>query len=223
MKSIGVIGGMGSLATHYFFGLLIAELQKTGLPESHWPEILIDNCTHAPSRTRALKYKEDSPASDILLSGIRLETSFVVVPCNSAHYWRDAIIAHPGFPEWLDMIGIVSEKIMESGCRAPLVLGGYVTSTAKLYSNHIPDALSTTGHDLTVICNMIALAKKGEFYAEQIRPWLAKLICDSGCDSVLLGCTELPMHLAGEWIVGRPLFDSASIYAEAAVRRALGK
>ena len=63
---IGILGGMGPYATSFFFKRLL-DITPTKLDKDHFRTI-IDNNVKIPSRTRAVKYNEQSPVKDIVSS-----------------------------------------------------------------------------------------------------------------------------------------------------------
>ena len=87
-KVVGILGGMGPFATVDFYKqILLATHAK-----KDWEHlrILIDSNVKIPSRTRAILYGEESPAPAMVKSInnlTRIGADFVVVPCNSAHYF----------------------------------------------------------------------------------------------------------------------------------------
>ena len=135
--TIGILGGMGPYATNFFLKRIL-DLTPVELDKDHFHTI-IDNNVKIPSRTRAVKYNEQSPVNDIVRSINNLGKigcSFVMLPCNSAHYFYDEVSEEIEIP-WLNMIEIVSSRILDSSYTKPLILGGYITTQKKVYSQSV--------------------------------------------------------------------------------------
>ena len=62
--TIGILGGMGPYATNFFFKRIL-DLTPVKMDKDHFHTI-IDNNVKIPSRTRAVKYNEQSPVNDIV-------------------------------------------------------------------------------------------------------------------------------------------------------------
>jgi len=227
MKTIGVLGGMGSWATHHFFGLLIQELQATGMEEREWPEIVIDNLTWIPSRTLAVKNNEEDRVTHWIASSFvylfpRVINLLLAVPCNQAHYWYDKVKKRISYdPRWLNMIEIVSNEVKAKGYNKPLILGGYVTVTKRLYSEYLPGAVYPSEEEQGVIENFfIPEIKNGKNPPFMASLHLLNIVDEKDCDCVILACTELSMVRSKKYIP-IPIFDSSSIYAREVVKEAL--
>ena len=135
--TIGILGGMGPYATNFFLKRIL-DLTPVELDKDHFHTI-IDNNVKIPSRTRAVKYNEQSPVNDIVHSINNLGKigcSFVMLPCNSAHYFYNEVSEEIEIP-WLNMIEIVSSKILDLSYTKPLILGGYITTQKKVYSQYL--------------------------------------------------------------------------------------
>ena len=138
---IGILGGMGPYATNYFLKRFL-DLTPVNLDKDHFHTI-IDNNVKIPSRTRAVKYDEQSPVNDIVLSINNLGSigcSCVMLPCNSVHYFYDSVCKKINIP-WLNMIEIVSKKILSLSYSKPLILGGFITTSKKVYSEYLPQSV----------------------------------------------------------------------------------
>src|SRR5688572_33509583 len=91
---LGVLGGMGPLATVDFLAKLIEE---TGAErdEDHVP-VVVYSVPQIPSRPAAILHGGASPLP-AMLEGVRtLEragATAIAIACNTAHYWHDALAA----------------------------------------------------------------------------------------------------------------------------------
>jgi len=222
-KVVGILGGMGPLATVEFFRQVV--LSTPARKDWEHLRIIIDNNTKIPSRTRAVLYREDSPVP-MMIAGINMladaGADFVVVPCNSAHYFFDDVTPHIRIP-WLNMIDITS-RTFSSKLQRPLVLGGYITVEKRLYSRNLPGAVYPAGPWNTFVTEVIEEIK----LTAKLRPQMKNMFKEMleyyrhEIDSVLLACTELPLVYRSKSLHGIPVVDSGLEYAREVVRYARG-
>jgi len=92
--ALGVLGGMGPLATVDFFAKLV-ELTPAIRDEDHIP-VLLASLPDIPPRVAAILGDGESPlpaltdARDRLLAA---GATLLAMPCNTAHHWFDALAA----------------------------------------------------------------------------------------------------------------------------------
>jgi len=88
--NIGIIGGMGPLATADLFRKIIC-MTKAASDQEHI-HIVIDNNTEIPDRTRAILYGGATPLPALARSALKLEVmgaDLLLMACNTAHYFYD--------------------------------------------------------------------------------------------------------------------------------------
>ena len=104
-KTLGIIGGMGPLATVKLFEMIVL-MTRANSDQEHI-RILIDNNTSVPDRTNyILNMVGDDPRIELKKSAQNLEKAgadFLVMPCNTAHYFYDEITQEIGIP-FINMI-----------------------------------------------------------------------------------------------------------------------
>lgn len=221
-KIVGIVGGMGPYATVDFF----KQILDLTAAKKEWEHIrlLIDNNVKIPSRTRALLYGEASPSPamiDSINNLARAGADFVVVPCNSVHYFYDEIVKQSKIP-WINLIEIASEAVTKLKKTRPLVLGGYATVGKKMYSRYLPEAqyLSAAGNKF-VMTVIEEIKLKGKLSVSK-KKRLDKMIIakKTAIDSVILACTELPIVYNKKVLSGIPIVDANLEYAKKTVQLA---
>ena len=211
---VGILGGMGPYATNFFLKRIL-DLTPAKLDKDHFHTI-IDNNVKIPSRTRAVKYNEESPVNDIVNSINNLGKigcSFVMLPCNSVHYFYDKVSEKIEIP-WLNMIEIVSNKILDLNYTKPLVLGGYITTQKKVYSQFLPKSVYLSGSENRIIESIIEEIKINNSLEKKSEQTIKNIIktYDDSIDSILLGCTELPIVIDEEYFLGKKVISSIDEY-----------
>ncbi len=189
--------------------------------------ILIDNNPSIPDRTESILSGGPRPVNEILKSATMLEkmgADFVVMPCNTAHYYYDQIQAGIQIP-LLNMIQITAEACKESGLKTVGLLSTTGTVKTNLYQNAFHQVgltcLSPTEADQETVMRYIYAYKAGEPIPE-IRP--LRVIVEQlqlyGAECIVLGCTELPLILTQK-DSALPLLDPTLQLANAAVQLAM--
>jgi aspartate racemase len=212
--TVGVIGGMGPLATADFFHLLV-RLTPADKDWNHL-HVIVDDNPRIPSRTRAFLYDEASPVPHMIAGAHRLVAAgaqLLVVPCNSASYYlapvREAVAVTVLDP-------VMAAAHYATGVKAPLVLGGMVTHRAGLYAKALGvDTVRPSDSEQTEVAALIEALKQANTSAaivERTQRLIAAGIA-RGADSVILGCTEFGL-IAAQLAVDVPVYNSNELLAK---------
>jgi aspartate racemase len=200
---IGVLGGMGPLATVDFFNKVLAATPARS-DSDHIP-LLIQSDPRIPPRPSAILSGGQSPLRDLLAGRDRLiaaGATALAMPCNTAHYWYPELVEGCSVP----FISIVEASCFELGTLAkvgspvgiiatratlaakifdtPLLLAGY---TPTLPDDDMMDTLVLPAIELVKVGH----AQRGGRLIEQAVQALLK----RGAGAVVLACTETPVAL----------------------------
>ena len=91
-KSIGIIGGMGPLATCDLMEKIIRNT-KAACDQDHL-HLYVDCNTEIPDRTKAILGEGQSPAPEMITSAgklIGMGADLLMMPCNTAHYFYEEL------------------------------------------------------------------------------------------------------------------------------------
>jgi len=200
-KILGILGGMGPLATAEFMKKVIS-LTPAKTDQEHIP-MLIRNIPQVPDRTRYIMTGGDDPFEQLKQGFQALHqagANCIVIPCNTAHYWYDKLTQGNNIYT-ISIIDSVVSKIYELGYKNVGILATNATIKAKLYQS----ALETKGINILIpnekeqkdVMDGIIEVKSGnvEFGTMLIEPVFNALIARHA-DAVILGCTEIPIALA---------------------------
>ena len=127
-KVIGILGGMGPLATADLFRK-ITEHTAAACDQAH-PRVCIDSNTNIADRTAALLHGGADPVPEMVKSAQRLASigaELLIMPCNTAHNFYDAVAASVSIPV-LHMIAITRDALKARGvkCAGLLATDGTV-------------------------------------------------------------------------------------------------
>ena len=215
---LGVLGGMGPLATADFLAKLV---QKTpaSIDQEHVPVLLYGDCT-TPDRTAAVIGTGPSPI-DKLLAGIRFHNEAgvgaICIPCNSAHCWYDEMAAASGVRLFHIVKASVEQvRLKKSDARLVGVLSTYGTHQMGIYKNTLNDmgfeVLSPSEEEFsTLVSPGIALIKANRLpEAEQVFAKASSLLVGRGAEVIILGCTEIPLGMREQCKANPSLYVDSS-------------
>ena len=221
--TVGVLGGMGPLATVDFLGLLV----RMTPADKDWNHlhVVVDNNPRIPSRSRAFLFGEESPVPYLIAGARRLVAAgaqLVVVPCNSASYFlapvRAAVAVPVLDPVMATAAVIVTGQGAERPPRRPLVLGGMVTHQGQLYGQALAGThvtpLPPTDEEQAEVVALIEALKSGLASPALVQRTLAVVAAGAarGADSVILGCTEFGL-IAAQLSTALPVYNSNELLA----------
>lgn len=215
MKTLGVIGGMGPVATVAFLERLQA-LTPATRDEDHI-RVLADIHPRIPNR----HLDGEAAGEEIGRIAARLAAmgaEILAMPCNTAHAHADRIRA-AGVP-FIDMIAETVGTVRAAGGRRVGVLatpGGEALYVAALTAAGM-EPVVLEDEDRAAFMEAVFGVKGGE--AERSRATmvrLARALETTGADHLIGGCTEVPLLLKPE-DVSIPLTDSAEVLAAACVK-----
>lgn len=214
-KILGVIGGMGPLATQLFYRMVI-EATDAERDQDHINMIILNHAT-MPDRTTAIMNGTTDQVLDKLAEDARyLEdggATCIAIPCNTTHAIIDKLQARVSIPI-INMVRstaeAIHEKIGDGGKVGIMATSG--TIKMKLYQNECSKIglvpVIPSDEDQQLVMKMIydGVKKGGPVSFDDFEK-VAGNLQDEGCKKVILGCTELS--------VVREMFSLASYYVDA--------
>ena len=215
---IGILGGMGTQAGLDFCNKLA--ILNRGKIDQEYPLFLLYNKSNIPGRpesigsqTKNLSNKSTNKTSRAkynkvlksLLKGCKLlennKCKFIVIPCNTAHYWFDDLQNKINIP----IINMPKEvfKFTKKKCKKNSKVGLLATEgTLKtgVYKKFFHKDYQLIEPSLKIqklsVNKAIKLVKMGNVKAaaKAIKPAIDSLI-KMKCKKIILGCTELPIAI----------------------------
>lgn len=197
---LGVLGGMGPAATLDFLAKL-QDLANASCDQDHCPVVTF-SASGTPDRTAAILGRGESPLpamQDALRALERAGASHVAIPCNTAHYWFDALQAGTE----LRLIHIVEAAMEELALRFGAVAAvGLIATTGAVQSGVYHQRLEARGRrvltppDQAAVMGVIEAIKAGRMAeALPVLVQQVRALRDAGAEAIVLGCTELPLCL----------------------------
>jgi len=200
---IGVLGGMGPLATADFFRKVIAETPAKG-DADHVP-LLIQSDPRIAPRPAAIVGEGRSPLPELLAGRDRLifaGAKALAMPCNTAHFWYADLLKGCSVP----FLSIVEASVNE----LPLLADagstiGIIATRATLDAQIFDPALVRSGYTVllpdenvmnTLVLPGIEFVKAGDpLRAGPLIEEAVQSLLNQGAHAVILACTETPLAL----------------------------
>lgn len=221
-KTLGVIGGLGPIATAHFMELII---NMTDVPadQQHLP-MIVYNAPYIPDRTAyILDNSKESPLPEMLRIGNAMQqqgADCIAIPCVTAHYFFDKLEA--GIP--VPLINGVRETVRhlkENGIRRVGIMATDGTIRSGIFHRELlaqglepvaphPEAQK---HVMHLIFENIKAGKPAEmdrFFAA------ADALRQAGAEAMILGCTELSL-IKRDHEIGAGFIDAMEVLAQQSV------
>ena len=198
---IGILGGMGTQAGLDFCNKL-AKL-NAGKLDQQYPMFVLYNKSNTPRRPENLKKYYN--VLNALVKGCKMlqknNCKFIVMPCNTAHYWHEDIQKKIKIP----LISMPKEvyKHTKKTCKKNSKIGILCTEATlktKVYNQYFDKNFNLLSPEKLLQKNSvnksIKLVKMGKIKEAEkvIRPAVNYLIKNK-CKKIILGCTELPIAI----------------------------
>lgn len=197
MKKLGVIGGIGPMASAYFIEQ-ITRMTKANSDQEHI-EIMLHSCPQIPDRTEYILGKSSlSPLPMLKKIGLGLENNgadVIAIPCVTAEYFNDELNNEIKVPI-IDTIVETASYLKERGIKK----AGLMATDGSLKCGLFQAKLREMG--IECMCpdsedqkNVMSIIYEEVKYGREIDIHKFNNIVDNlkgkGCEVVILGCTEL--------------------------------
>ena len=228
MASIGIIGGMGPLATVRLFEEIV--LHTAAVRDQDHIRIFIDNNPQIPDRTSSILEIGPDPSEEILATVrnlLAMNADILIMPCNTAHFFAERIAEIAG-SRFVNMIEETARFIQSSGDPAsPAVL----LATLGTYEGRVYESVFSkyglpltipSEQDKAIVSDLITRIKGGNLEEPTAFIQMMRSYVERGLDHFILGCTELSVANRLFALPGHQV-DPLLILARAAIRQAGAK
>jgi aspartate racemase len=228
-KIIGILGGMGPEATaDLFFRIIRSTPAKR---DQDHIRTLINSNPKIPDRTSSILHDGPSPLPEMVESGRVLERAgadFLVIPCNTAHYYLEDLQRHLKIPVF-NMIKIAASEAFKT---PKINIAGLLATDGTVKSGIYHQYFTEKGIDIIspktlnqervmkAIYDYIKIGRLTD--GKKVIQGVAENLVKRGADLIICGCTEISLILhQGDLDV--PVLDPVQLLAENAVAFAVNK
>lgn len=225
---VGVIGGVGPLATVYFMDKVV-RLTRAARDQDHVDMIVFNHAT-IPDRTDFILGKSDEDPGPVMASdGQRLVAfgaDFLVLPCNTAHNFTDPLLHAVSVPV-LSIIDVTADEAMKRvpGLTAVGIMATSGTARSGVYqralaSRGIETLLPEDGDQDTLMRIIYEQVKAGAPVDLEALHEVGDNLVAAGAQVLVLGCTELSVVAEDADLLSDPLYvDSLDVLARRTIER----
>lgn len=226
---VGVLGGVGPLATAYFLQRLVT-CTDAERDQDHVDALVLNHAT-IPDRTEfVLGRSQEDPGPVLAADARRLEAfgaDFLVMPCNTAHYFTQQVLDAISIP----LVSIIEVTADAAVARVPgLATVGLLATEGTVASRVYHDAFAARGVEVITPDDADQAVVNAVIY-EQVKAGLAAdvdalravagRLAGRGAGVVVLGCTELSVAAVDHGLIDEPPFlDSMDQLVRATITRA---
>lgn len=199
MGKLGVIGGMGPMATQLFYKKII-EMTDAKCDQEHIDMIILNHAS-MPDRTTSIKNNKTEDVFNELLKDAKMleknDVCAIAIPCNTSHYFWDRLQKETDAP----IINMVRETVFSIKEKNPNIKKiGLLATDGTVFSGIYNKECEKAGIEcvtpdddiqkivMDIIYNQI---KKGESGSIEDFDKVDIFLKKSGCEAAILACTEL--------------------------------
>ena len=221
-KILGVLGGLGPMATAYYLELMI-KMTDAATDQEHLQSIVM-NFPTVPDRTAfILGRSEESPLEPMISLGRQLKAmgaSVIATPCITAHYFHQSLQEGIGLP-MIHGIECIARQLAEGGISKV----GLMATDGTVQSGIFQRQVEAQGMELilpdeagqkTVMALIYDQVKAGKQPDLALFGSVKEQLQRKGAQVVVLGCTELSL-LKKEHPLGEGILDALEVLAQQSV------
>ncbi len=196
-KVLGIIGGLGPLATAYFMKKIV--LMTDANTDQEHIKMIIYNCPDIPDRTKyILDNTNEDPLPYMKEIALRLQNdgvSKIAIPCVTAQFYHDRLQEGIDVPV-INGVKETAHYLKKSGCNSVGVMATDGTVRSNLFGRALEEAgikyyypdSEDQKRTMSIIYDCVKAGKKPD---DKDLMEIAKGLRKMGAERVILGCTEL--------------------------------
>lgn len=223
-KTLGVIGGLGPMATAYFMEL-VTGMTDASCDQEHL-NMIISSRPGTPDRTRfILGQSNEDPSVAMIETGRWLVSEgaeILAIPCITAHYFHDRLEQEIGRP----IIHLTRETVRhmkERGVKSVGIMATDGTIQSGLFQreleqngmNRVIPSAESQARVMHLIYNNV---KAGRPLEMELFHQVTGELREKGAEVIVLGCTELSI-VKKTYPVGAGILDAMEVLAQEAILR----
>lgn len=229
MRTIGVIGGMSWESSALYYQAMNRQVRER-LGGLHSADVLLHSLDFAPIEQAQAEDRWDVAAEVLIASARALERAGAqccVIATNTMHKVANEVQAAISIP-LLHIADATGSKLVSDSRCSPLLLGTKFTMEENFYKQKLREDYSMNvvipnQHERELIHRIIyqelCQGVVSRVSKDQVTQIILRIESDA-IDSVVLGCTELPL-LFDESELTLPIYDTTQLHVEAAIQFAL--
>jgi aspartate racemase len=221
-KILGVLGGLGPMATAYFLELMI-KMTDASTDQEHLQSMVM-NFPTVPDRTAYILGKsKESPLGPMIALGQQLKAmgaAVIATPCITAHYFHQDLQDGIGLP-MIHGIECIARQLAQAGISRVGLMATDGTVQSGIFQRQVEDQnmeliLPDQDGQAAVMALIYDQVKAGKQPDPELFESVKEQLRQKGAQVVVLGCTELSM-LKKEFPLGDGILDALEVLAQVSV------
>lgn len=221
-KILGVIGGLGPLATAHFMEL-VTEMTDAETEQDH-VEMIVYSCPATPDRSAYILGNSTASPMPALIHArqalIKQKVSCIAIACVTAHYFHKELQEAVSVPI-LNAVEETVNTLKRHGIRKAGIMATDGTVRSQLLAKELDSAgiipvLPSTKRQKDVMRLIYENVKAGKSADMRLFHGAAKELWDCGAEMILLGCTELSV-IKRENSIGSGFLDIMEVLARQSI------
>lgn len=196
MKKVGILGGLGPETTAEFYLGLVRMATRTRRPDVSIESLPLDLRKEAEYIASGLHRRH---YLRLLRQGVcrlaRVESNFIVIPCNTVHEFHPQIAKSAGVPV-VNLIHVVAKEVQRRGWRRVVLLATSRTVQTRLYQQALTKAevkIHVPTLEEQQELDQLIQGLLGDRKEDRHQKFLERLIANAGAKNIVLGCTDLQL------------------------------
>lgn len=232
MKTIGIIGGLGSEATVDYYKRIIKQVQViNGIKSLDYPEILIYSVNMA-NFIAMLEKGDMNGAANYIASAINkladAGAEFAAISANTPHLLFNQIKSQVSLP-LISIVEVCKNTAKEKELKRCGLMGTRFTMKANFYSEVFSpsniEIIVPNEKEIELINNLLFNELELGIFKDETRETLLqivkRMIKQEQIDSLILGCTEFPLLFTDERYLEIPFINTSQIHIEEIVKQSI--
>ncbi|MGE5498106.1 MAG: aspartate/glutamate racemase family protein [Syntrophothermus sp.] len=230
MKKIGIVGGIGPESTVDYYKIIIDSFKNMEGHSLNYPDIII----YSGNLSELMGFLDEDrwdKIADWLSEKVKAlhkaGAEFAAIGSNTPHYAFEQVKANSPIP-LLSIIEETCKRTVSLGLKRPGLMGTAFTMKSDLYKTPflkygISVALPSAADQEYIqekLFSEIELGIINDTTREELLAITKRMIEKDSIDSLILGCTELPLILTRDEF-GIPFLNTTAIHAESIVKYCL--
>ncbi len=198
-KKLGILGGMGSWATAYFFSKVVDK--TVAEKDQDYIDTILFNHASLPDRSKAILENKTDEYINMVIGDLKIleksSVDYIAIPCNTSHVFYERFQSEISVPiihmprETVSYILKIKPSIKKIG-----ILATDGTIHSKLYENEITkqgiQAVVPSSENQKIVHSIIYdEIKSGKLGNIDSFMFVANELISNGAEVIILGCTEL--------------------------------
>lgn len=222
MRKLGVIGGLGPMATALFMKMVI-EMTDAAVDQEHI-EMIIYNCPRIPDRTSfILGQSDEDPAPGIIEIGQKLTdqgVELIAIPCITANYFYERLSCGI-HAKIIDIIDELYTYLIKRNIRCAGLMATSGTIESRLFQRIFDEqecrlVLPSRERQQDVMHVIYQNVKANRPVDMERFRAVSKELREAGAEVIILGCTELSV-VRENCQIGAGFLDAMQLMAKCAV------